>query len=359
MYRFLPFFKFKKSLHTFKIPQDYTMKLFSVVVALHHTTSGIGKGNKLPWKIKEDMAFFKELTSNASENCRNAVIMGRNTWESLPAKFRPLPGRQNVVLSRNPAIAESLPLPPSVLTASSLDDAMKQLSSDSQIDKIFVIGGASLYQEAITSPFCQKVYATDVYCDMNDYDVFFPVLPARDYKLVYASPKKKQEDDISYRFTEYDRIDDNTEVCSSIPSVNHEEMQYLNLIHDIMENGVIRGDRTGTGTVSKFGVQMRFSLRENVFPLITSKKVFWRGVAEELLWFVKGSTNAKELQDKNIHIWDGNASRQFLDSIGLKNREEGDLGPVYGFQVGLLFFFCFFADHICSYFYSGDILVQR
>eukprot|EP00455_Lapot_gusevi_P050842 TRINITY_DN7467_c0_g1_i3.p1 TRINITY_DN7467_c0_g1~~TRINITY_DN7467_c0_g1_i3.p1 ORF type:complete len:281 (+),score=79.06 TRINITY_DN7467_c0_g1_i3:27-845(+) len=96
--------------------------------------------------------------------------------------------------------------------------------------------------------------------------------------------------------------------------------------------GVVRGDRTGTGTISKFGLQMRFSLRDGRFPLLTTKQVFWRGVAEELLWFVAGCTNAKVLTDKNIHIWDGNASRAYLDSIGLTEREEFDLGPVYGFQ---------------------------
>jgi thymidylate synthase len=88
----------------------------------------------------------------------------------------------------------------------------------------------------------------------------------------------------------------------------------------------------GTGTISKFGVQMRFSLRDDSFPLLTTKKVFWRGVAEELIWFVKGSTNAKELSDKGINIWDGNGSREFLDQRGLSHHEEGDLGPVYGFQ---------------------------
>lgn len=77
---------------------------------------------------------------------------------------------------------------------------------------------------------------------------------------------------------------------------------------------------------------MRFNLENNNFPLLTTKKVFWRGVAEELLWFIKGSTNANELVEKNIHIWDGNASREYLDSIGLQSREVGDLGPVYGFQ---------------------------
>ncbi|XP_059350281.1 thymidylate synthase-like isoform X2 [Daphnia carinata] len=77
---------------------------------------------------------------------------------------------------------------------------------------------------------------------------------------------------------------------------------------------------------------MRFSLRNGKFPLLTTKRVFWRGLMEELLWFVRGSTNAKELQEKDIRIWDGNSSREYLDSIGLKDREEGDLGPIYGFQ---------------------------
>ena len=76
---------------------------------------------------------------------------------------------------------------------------------------------------------------------------------------------------------------------------------------------------------------MRFSLRES-FPLLTTKSVFWRGVAEELLWFLSGDTSAKTLQEKKIKIWDGNSSREYLDSIGLKDREVGDLGPVYGWQ---------------------------
>jgi len=79
-------------------------------------------------------------------------------------------------------------------------------------------------------------------------------------------------------------------------------------------------------------VQMRYSLRDGQFPLLTTKRVFWRGVAEELLWFVKGCTDANELHAKDIHIWDGNGSREFLNSRGLQHREEGDLGPVYGFQ---------------------------
>ena len=76
---------------------------------------------------------------------------------------------------------------------------------------------------------------------------------------------------------------------------------------------------------------MRYNLREH-FPLLTTKRVFWRGVVEELLWFVSGSTDARKLRDRKIHIWDGNGSRAYLDSVGLSHREEWDLGPVYGFQ---------------------------
>lgn len=68
------------------------------------------------------------------------------------------------------------------------------------------------------------------------------------------------------------------------------------------------------------------------FPLLTTKRVFWRGVVEELLWFVRGSTDARQLQQKGVHIWDGNSSREFLDRSGFSERREGDLGPVYGFQ---------------------------
>ena len=77
---------------------------------------------------------------------------------------------------------------------------------------------------------------------------------------------------------------------------------------------------------------MLFTFSTGSFPLLTTKRVFWRGVVEELLWFIKGSTNAKLLSDKGVHIWDANSSRAFLDSCGFTDREEGDLGPVYGFQ---------------------------
>ena len=76
----------------------------------------------------------------------------------------------------------------------------------------------------------------------------------------------------------------------------HEEMQYLNLIQYILDHGVLRTDRTNTGTRSVFGTQMRFSLANGVIPLLTTKRVFWRGVVEELLWFIHGSTDGRILK---------------------------------------------------------------
>ncbi|XP_053948128.1 thymidylate synthase [Anastrepha ludens] len=125
--------------------------------------------------------------------------------------------------------------------------------------------------------------------------------------------------------------DNNIQKQDKAVEENRDEQQYLDLIEKILATGVDRSDRTGVGTRSIFGAQMRFDLRNN-FPLLTTKRVFWRAVAEELLWFVNGQTDAKILQEKNIHIWDGNSTREFLDKSGFHDREEGDLGPVYGFQ---------------------------
>lgn len=114
-----------------------------------------------------------------------------------------------------------------------------------------------------------------------------------------------------------------------MPSDEHE---YLKLVKEVLETGLDKHDRTETGTRMKFGHLMRFSLRDFTMPLLTTKRVFWRGVVEELLWFIKGSTDANLLRDRNVHIWDANGSREFLDKSGFEGREEGDLGPVYGFQ---------------------------
>ena len=108
------------------------------------------------------------------------------------------------------------------------------------------------------------------------------------------------------------------------------ENGYLNLLKETLENGEKKATRNGN-VISMFGCMTNFKDVSLSFPLITTKRMFFRGIVEELLWFLRGSTNANELKEKNIHIWDGNSSRQYLDSLGL-DYPEGELGPVYGWQ---------------------------
>jgi thymidylate synthase len=118
---------------------------------------------------------------------------------------------------------------------------------------------------------------------------------------------------------------------SKNPENKHEEYQYINLIKHILDYGTMIEGRNGNA-LTIYGSSMHFSLENDTWPLITSKKVAWKTCAKELFWFLKGSTSNSELREQNVHIWDGNGSRDFLDSRGLTNLEENDLGPVYGHQ---------------------------
>ena len=113
--------------------------------------------------------------------------------------------------------------------------------------------------------------------------------------------------------------------------VNDEENQYLNLIKTILNTGSLEDTRNGI-TKSIFGYSMRFSLRDGQLPLITTKRLAWKTCFNELMWFIRGSTNNAELVTAGVHIWDANSTREFLDSRGLQKNAEGDLGPVYGHQ---------------------------
>ncbi|KXX76982.1 Thymidylate synthase [Madurella mycetomatis] len=116
----------------------------------------------------------------------------------------------------------------------------------------------------------------------------------------------------------------------------HEEYQYLDLVREILDQGELRRDRTGTGTYSIFAPRpLKFSLNRSgtpILPLLTTKRVFTKAVIAELLWFISGDTSSQSLSSQGVKIWDGNGSREFLDNLGLTSRETGDLGPVYGFQ---------------------------
>jgi len=131
--------------------------------------------------------------------------------------------------------------------------------------------------------------------------------------------------------------------------MNGIDSQYQALLKDIMLNGVKKKDRTGTGTISVFGRQIRHDMKEG-FPLLTTKKMYWKGIVAELLWFLKGDTNIKFLLDNDCHIWDGDAYKNYLNKYkgnfemdkdefinAIKTNPEfaaeyGNLGPIYGKQ---------------------------
>ena len=178
---------------------------FSIIVACD-VDGGIGIENRIPWKISRDLGMFRRLTTFGSKTSQtmpeveNVVIMGRNTWESLPAKVKPLQGRLNVVLSRS-----MYEVPEGVFLASSLDDAFRKLSKYGETGQVFIIGGASLYAQAINHPDCEKIFLTEVSGEY-DCDAFFPVIPAGLFSRVSDS-ETKEENGIKYRFTVYKRVE--------------------------------------------------------------------------------------------------------------------------------------------------------
>ena len=158
------------------------MKPTFAIIAAVDADFGIGKNGTLPWQLPADLKHFKTITATASPNKKNAVIMGRKTWESLPEQFQPLPGRVNLVLSRQ----GDLKLPAGVLWTDNFDTALQQLSKESLIDQIFVIGGAKIFNETITHPACRKIYLTHIAKSFH-CDCFFPQKNLAGYKEVQKS----------------------------------------------------------------------------------------------------------------------------------------------------------------------------
>src|SRR5690554_5091144 len=119
--------------------------------------------------------------------------------------------------------------------------------------------------------------------------------------------------------------------------INSYDAQYKKILHRIMKEGIDCDDRTGVGTRKIFDATINVDLRhdvegEHLLPALTLRKIFHRVAFEEWLWMMSGSTNANLLKEKNVHIWDGNSSREYLDSIGMNHLQEGYLGNSYGHQ---------------------------
>ena len=265
--------------------------------------------------------------------------MGRKTFESIPLNKRPLKGRINFILTRNKELIDSTPLDENLEYYPQYYISMKIFREfyDNIYPDVFVIGGGEIYN--IFMRLADSIYLThvegmdgkdvkfengfepNVFCDAipNSFQLR-QYSPKYNFFYHYEYPFKKQE--LSYRFLQYDKTNNPTD-----------EYKYLVLMNSILVHGNRRIDRTETGTISLFGNQMRFSIFDGIIPLLTTKKVQFKSIVEELLWFCRGDTDSKILHQKNIHIWDGNTSREFLDKRGLFDTPEGVLGAGYGWQI--------------------------
>lgn len=291
---------------------------FTAIVARRASDAAIGNKGGIPWYIPEDLAYFRRVTSETPyekplPNQLNICIVGKNTFESLPKGY--LPGRRVFVLSTcGQSEYTSHPLVVFFQTKALLMKAI----TESPCRRVFICGGQTIYEEFIDV--CDYLEVTEVIQKSGTADSFFrDHLLFPDFEPVIGSEPSvlfSKNGGIPYRHLSLRR--------------RHPEWVYLDLAWKILREGVPKMDRTGVGTLSVFGPQLEFDLRKG-FPLLTTKRVFWTGVLQELFWFISGNTDSKILSDAGVKIWEGNTSREFLNGRGLRWKE-GDIGPGYGFQ---------------------------
>ena len=301
----------------------------------------IGVKNDLYCKLKGDLKMFRTVTSLKFNNHENAIIMGYNTWKSIG---KPLQNRMNIVITRNHY--EELKELKDVFCFESLEQMFNFLEQ-TEYGKLFVIGGEKLFDEIILnySDMIDVIYHTQFSYPVSKIlyssreDVSYSTIPLNqmtmDNKIKSIQvPCERFEVGEIYDFEKNDYVTEKIHSLENVyqktENINLQEYQYLNLLEEILKEGSRKESRNSM-VYSSFGSRMKFDLREG-FPLLTTKKMPWKTILRELLWFIQGSTDNKLLQNKNVHIWDGNSSKEFLKSRGLDTYEEGDLGPIYGFQ---------------------------
>lgn len=284
--------------------------MYNIIVA-HTKNHGIGKNGSLPWpRISSDMKHFRDTTVG------HRVIMGRKTWESIG---HPLPNRENIVISHQDPT--DLNLPYEVQVYDDLQTAIEDGWSPKK--ETFVIGGSEIYQQCFENPHLYKniqtIHSTLV---MDDYehDRTFPWARVDESPSEWEKILEKHVSDDNIIFRTYARI-------------NKEESAYLSVLRRVAETGIRGPTRTEVDTISGFAEMLKFDLSDGTIPILTTKRVPFRVSVEEMLFFVSGSTDVQKLRDKNVHIWDGNTTREFLDKRGLTHYEEYDMGPTYSFMM--------------------------
>lgn len=280
---------------------------FSVVAQID-SGNGVSKCGEIPWDSESTSKYVRDLTVGQK---RNAIVMGRKTYEDIPKEHRPLKDRTTVVISSTMKQEDHT----NVIVCNSLLEALSTLAgSQKKYDKIFVVGGEQLFRDAIIDfgYLCDEIYVTRFKTDYG-CDALFPWEIVHRYE--HQDPAKTRD---------YSRF-------VFKPNQTHEESQYLSLLSKIVETGELKEDRTQTGTVSLFGLRLEFDISKRL-PIITTKNVNYKTIIKELLYFLSGKSDTKILKSQGVSIWDENTSRAFLDKRGLEDYEPGDQGPMYGHQ---------------------------
>jgi dihydrofolate reductase / thymidylate synthase len=279
------------------------MKTFNVILAVD-INYGISKNGEIPWKSKTDIQFFKNMTEKTSlPGKQNIVIMGRKTFESLPNNY--LPNRTNYVITRNKKLKCD-----NISTFDSFNKAI--ITALDSNNNVWVIGGAEIYDQSFRHKNIGNIYLTQFNKDFNcDLHVKLP-----NSKLITMNTIIDNDVEVEVSFIKFKPI-------------HNVEQQYLNMIDKICKEGELRVTRNAS-TYSIFDETISFDLSDG-FPLLTTKKMFWKGIVEELLFFIRGDTNTKNLEEKGVSIWKGNTTTKFISECGL-DYEEGDMGPMYGWN---------------------------
>ena len=302
------------------------MKTLSLIACVYYKYGKliIGKNDELLVKLDKDMKYFRQVTSNVPGS---VIVMGRATWFSIPVHQRPLENRFNIILTRNPDLLKTKGDDKhKFMNFAKFESWYKKAEKD-----VYIIGGGEIYNMFLSFPDTHflkpsKLYITEVVGqvdNLNSQDSLSCInqIP-ESYKLTSATIKNySRMNNVSFRFLMY----------KLQIGYNNTERTYLNLLSDVCKNGIERVDRTNTGTFSVLGRQTNIDI-SNSIPILTTKRVPWKSCIEELLWFLRGDTDANILSEKGVNIWNDNASREFLDSKGLERYREGVLGPTYGWQ---------------------------
>ncbi len=286
--------------------------------------NGIGKNNKIPWKFNIDLKYFTDLTSTSIiENKKNVVIMGKKTYDSIPNNYKPLKNRINLVLTKNTNNIDLLDL----YYFNNIISILLYLDENkSKINNVWIIGGSEIYKQFLNLQIINNIYLTHIKNISYNCDTFFSLEPLKNFKLI--------DNKIKYDKNQYDKENKLIKLeFVHYKYINKNELKYLNYIQKILKKGIYKLDRTNIGTLSLFGKSFKYNIKNYRLPLFTHRKMFYRGIIEELLFFISGKTNTKILEGKKVNIWKGNTSREFLDSRNLSHLKEGDMGAGYSFQL--------------------------